>query len=72
MKEFDKEVSLIFNKIYKKTEEYAIHIIRPDGSLPPICDTEANLVGNNYKDLYESDQYLYVVTKGKRKSPYRR
>lgn len=66
MKEFDKEVSLIFNKIYKKTEEYAIHIIRPDGSLPPICDTEANLVGNNYKDLYESDQYLYAVTKGKK------
>lgn len=23
-------------------------------------------MGNNYKDLYESDQYLYVVTKGKK------
>lgn len=66
MKEFDKEVSLIFNEIYKKTEEYALHIIRPDGSFPPICDTEVRLVGSSYRDLYESDQYLYAITKGEK------
>lgn len=61
----DKEISLDFEKIYKNAEEFATHIIRPDGHFPPICDTEPKSVTKvGYRNLFNSDQFLYSVSAG--------
>lgn len=65
--EVDKEMSRNFVGIYKKAEQYATHIIRPDGYFPPICDTESKLVGiGTYRKLYDSQEYLYAISKGEK------
>jgi hypothetical protein len=61
----DSDVSQSFMEIYKKGEDFATHIIRPDGCLPAIGDTEAKKVKiEGYAELYNSPQYLYAVTSG--------
>jgi hypothetical protein len=54
-----------FYDIYKKSEEFSIYIIRPDGFFPPICDTEAKSVAeSSYNKLYDSDEFMFAITKG--------
>jgi hypothetical protein len=66
MNDIDKEVSDSFFSMYKNSEPYSVHIIRPDGYLPPLCDTEAkSVLESSYGKLYDSNEYLYAITKGK-------
>jgi len=61
----DPGISKSFSDIYNRAEGFATHIIRPDGYLPPIGDTEARKVKmGGYAELYTSPQYLYAVTSG--------
>lgn len=54
-----------FMEFYEKAEEYATYIIRPDGFLPPISDTEPKKIqSSEYAKLFESPLYLYAVTSG--------
>ena len=67
IEEIDSEIGKEFSSIYHKAEEYAVYIIRPDGYLPPICDTEPKAVkASSYNSLYNSDEYLYSVTAGEK------
>ncbi|MDE1391256.1 accessory Sec system protein Asp2 [Bacillus paralicheniformis] len=70
MKEFDSNSFESFYDLYLKSEKYATYIIRPDGVLPPICDTEPKKVSeSSYKNLYDTDEYLFSVTKGEKGRP---
>ncbi|OAS88213.1 MULTISPECIES: heparinase II/III domain-containing protein [Metabacillus] len=67
IEEIDSTISSEFNSIYKKAEDFAIYIIRPDGFLPPICDTEPKPVrSSSYKSLYSSKEFLYSVNAGEK------
>ena len=66
----DAKVSQRFIEIYQRAEEYATYIIRPDGCLPPISDTEMTQVeSSEFKDLYDSPHYLYAMTRGEQGEP---
>ncbi|MGE7605404.1 heparinase II/III domain-containing protein [Peribacillus frigoritolerans] len=70
LKEISPDLGKSFMDIYQGSESYATHIIRPDGYLPAIGDTEAKLVkSSGYANLYESPEYLYAVTKGEQGKP---
>lgn len=66
MNEINPTISAVFQEILKKTETYSTYIIRPDGRLPQISDTEPNLVKDSgYSKLYDSDSFKYAVSAGK-------
>jgi len=66
LEEIDPSISQEFVALFNKTEEYSTHIIRPDGTFPPMCDTEPLFVKNSsYAKLYDSETYQYAVTAGK-------
>jgi hypothetical protein len=66
LEEIDTAISKEFVLLFNRSEEYSTHIIRPDGSFPPMCDTETMSVGNSsYAKLYDSEQYKYAVSSGK-------
>lgn len=70
MREFDQNSFESFYELYLKSEKYATYIIRPDGVLPPICDTEPKKVSeSSYKNLYGTEEYLFSVTKGEKGRP---
>ncbi|MGN7299107.1 heparinase II/III domain-containing protein [Ferdinandcohnia sp. SAFN-114] len=70
MEEIDQAIAEEFSNIYLKAMDYATYIIRPDGYLPPICDTEAKLVRNgSARKLFDSEEYLYSVTSGEKGIP---
>ncbi|EKN66471.1 hypothetical protein BABA_15217 [Neobacillus bataviensis LMG 21833] len=64
--EINPDISHEFFLLFNKSEEYSTHIIRPDGTFPPMCDTEAMPVSNSsYAKLYDSESYKYAVSSGK-------
>lgn len=66
MEEIDPIISQEFRSIFNKSEEFSTFIIRPDGCLPPMCDTEPKPVkGSSYAKLYNSDSYRFAVSAGK-------
>ncbi|MEC1060420.1 heparinase II/III family protein [Bacillus paralicheniformis] len=70
MKEFNRNAFESFYALYLKAEKYATHVIRPDGFLPPICDTEPKKVlETSYNHLFDTDEFLYSVTKGEKGTP---
>ncbi|WP_404347892.1 heparinase II/III family protein [Sutcliffiella horikoshii] len=65
--DLDNNIAKDFMVIYNKSEDFAINIIRPDGTFPPTCDTESKLVkSSSYKNLYSSQGYEYAVYSGKK------
>ncbi len=53
----------IYN-LYLKTCEYATYIIKPDGKLPNIGDTEPNIDARlNYKNMYNDKNYQNHINK---------
>ncbi|RWZ59152.1 alginate lyase family protein [Halobacillus fulvus] len=59
-----------FSSLYSKTETFSTAMIKPDGYLPSIGDTEAvKVLKTGYRSLYTSEEYLYAVTGGKQGLP---
>jgi Heparinase II/III-like protein/Heparinase II/III N-terminus len=72
MKEIDSNLTTDFQSIYLQAEEFAKYIIRPDGILPQICDTEPKEVKkSSYRSLFDSPEYLFSVTSGQKGKPPR-
>ncbi|MBG9452163.1 hypothetical protein ABE67_23105 [Cytobacillus firmus] len=66
MEEIDPSISREFTTLFNNSEDYSVHIIRPDGYFPALCDTESKpVIESSYAKLYDSDQYKYAVTSGK-------
>lgn len=64
------ELSEKFDKIGTKALEFLAHIIRPDGHLPIIGDTELIRPSDSYAQYFSEDieyqEYLYSMTKGRK------
>lgn len=66
MEDIDSNIAESFKQILANTESYSTHIIRPDGYIPQIADTELKpIIDTSYKNLYSSDSYKYAVTSGR-------
>ena len=74
IKDFPKELlgdlSEQFDSIATKALSFITHIIRPDGTLPPIGDTEQLKTSDAYSLIYSNTQeykeLLYALTQGKK------
>lgn len=59
-----------FNQFSVKALEFITYILRPDGLLPPIGDTEQLPTSDTYRQMFgstsEYQSFLYAVTKGKK------
>ncbi|GHH97443.1 heparinase II/III domain-containing protein [Neobacillus kokaensis] len=70
LEEIDPVISKEFVLLFNKSEEYSTHIIRPDGTFPPMCDSEPIPVRNSsYARLYDSESFKYAVSSGKSGTP---
>ncbi len=58
-----------FNQFSAKALSFITHILRPDGKLPPIGDTEQLPTSDAYRDMFghrlEYQHFLYALTQGK-------
>ncbi len=58
-----------FNQFSAKALAFITHILRPDGKLPPIGDTEQLPTSDAYRDMFghrlEYQHFLYALTQGK-------
>lgn len=58
-----------FNQFSVKALNFITHILRPDGKLPPIGDTEQLPTSDAYRDMFghllEYQYFLYAMTQGK-------
>ena len=58
-----------FSQIAAKALSFITHILRPDGKLPPIGDTEQLPISDAYLDMFghtlEYQYFLYALTQGK-------
>ncbi|MEZ2741874.1 heparinase II/III family protein [Paenalcaligenes hominis] len=58
-----------FNQFSKKALSFITHILRPDGNLPPIGDTEQLPTSDAYRDRFgqsvEYQHFLYASTQGR-------
>jgi len=58
-----------FNQFSVKALSFITHILRPDGKLPPIGDTEQLPTSDAYRDMFghtlEYQYFLYALTQGK-------
>lgn len=58
-----------FNQFSAKALNFITHILRPDGKLPPIGDTEQKPTSDAYRDMFghrlEYQHFLYALTQGK-------
>lgn len=65
-----------FSQFSAKALSFITHILRPDGKLPPIGDTEQLPTSDAYRDMFghrpEYQYFLYALTQGKQgvPSPY--
>ncbi|OXS55486.1 hypothetical protein B1B00_18660 [Bacillus sp. DSM 27956] len=67
---FDTNVSNKLKKIFDKTEEFATYIIRPDGVIPPIGDTEQKKFSKSgFNNLYNSEHFKFASSKGEEGKP---
>lgn len=59
-----------FSQLSAKALNFITHILRPDGKLPPIGDTEQLPTSDAYRDMFghtlEYQYFLYALTQGKR------
>lgn len=59
-----------FSQFSAKALDFVTHILRPDGLLPPIGDTEQLPTSDTYRQMFgstsEYQNFLYAVTKGKK------
>ncbi|MBC5851941.1 heparinase II/III family protein [Vibrio metschnikovii] len=57
-----------FNQFSGKALSFITHILRPDGTLPPIGDTEQLPTSDAYRDMFshrlEYQHFLYALTQG--------
>lgn len=58
-----------FRQFSSRALNFITHILRPDGKLPPIGDTEQLPTSNAYRDMFgqtiEYQYFLYAVTQGR-------
>lgn len=59
-----------FSQFSKKALSFVTHILRPDGLLPPVGDTEQRPTSDSYREMFadtaEYQNFLYAFTRGKR------
>lgn len=59
-----------FNQFSHKALSFITHILRPDGQLPPIGDTEQLPTSDGYREMFghilEYQHFVYAVTKGQK------
>lgn len=58
-----------FKNLYELGEQYAIHLVRPDGTVPNLGDCVKFSINGIYKNLYESKEFMYVSSQFKKGSP---
>ncbi|MGM0753041.1 MAG: heparinase II/III domain-containing protein [Bacillota bacterium] len=67
---FNTIISEKLKEIFVKTEEFATYIIRPDGVLPPIGDTEEKKFSKSgFKNLYSSEHFKFASSLGEEGEP---
>lgn len=63
------DLSEQFNQFSSKALSFITHVLRPDGKLPPIGDTEQLSTSDAYRDMFghrlEYQHFLYALTQGK-------
>jgi hypothetical protein len=60
----DNELYEYIKTVHLKTCKFSKYIIKPNGELPCIGDTEPNInVRNIYKNLYEDKNYQYIINR---------
>lgn len=60
----DNEFYEYIRNVYLKTCKFSKYIIKPNGELPCIGDTEPHInVRNIYKNLYEDKNYQYIINR---------
>lgn len=65
----DLNTSKEFNEICRRAEEFVNYIVRPDGKLPPIGDTEPKPVNSTSRKLFNSQEFKYAISAGREGKP---